>query len=150
MNLNTFLNSVSSSSSSSTSSSLFLPWQKKLVVSAWYSPVKTVASYNDVVVVVIVAITWRKSPTYRVTGRGRATPRCTPPAAELSPAKYRHLVPGKIWIRTWKRQSLRPSQPAIPPGRRSTGDPVEDVCSVIIIIICVLVLFTTTTTATTI
>ena len=120
MNLNTFLNSVSSSSSSSTSSSLFLPWQKKLVVSAWYSPVKTVASYNDVVIV-IVAITWRKSPTYRVTGRGgRATPRCTPPAAaELSPAKYRHLVPGKIWIRTWKRQSMRPSQPGTPPDRRS-------------------------------
>ena len=54
----------------------------------WYSPVKTVASYNDAVVIAIVAITWRKSPTYRVTDRGRATPRCTPPAAaELSPAK---------------------------------------------------------------
>ena len=92
----------------------------------WYSPVKTVASYNDVVVV-IVAITWRKSPTYRVTGRGRATPRCTPPAAELSPAKYRHLAPGTwqnmdSYLETAKSEAITACNPSWPEiHRRSCG-----------------------------
>ena len=108
MNLNTFLNSVTSSSSSTSSGIARLkPLQAIMTLSSSSSsplhggkapPIESLAE---------------EEPHH--------VARLLQPSYHLQNIDTWHLVPGKRLFRTWKRQSLRPSQPAIPPDRRSCG-----------------------------